>query len=1150
MKTAFHHIAAAAVLFGLTACNSEKDNFYPEPDDEGPGLITISGEISQIYQTRANDSGFADKDEIGVYIVDYNGGDAGTLKNNGNRADNVKFTFDEAAYKWTPEHDIYWKDKETHIDVCGYYPYSSYVDKVSVYPFEVRKDQSTEALNGKFGGYEASDFLWGKAENAAPTDRIVRLSFAHKMAGVRVTLVKGTGFSDAEWSEASKEVLILNTKRKAVIDIATGIVTASGKADGTGIIPYRKGKDFRAVVVPQEIAEGTPIINVTVDGISYKFSRGLVFAPSKQHNFTITVNKREPGDFEFKVSDESITVWENDDVSHDATTREYVVINVETPGTLDKCVEDAGLSLKEIKNLKLTGNVNSRDFAVINHLMTSIESLNLKEVTIKGANGGIIGEKGDGTDYHRGDDCQIPPGALRNKESLIHLTLPDNIASIGDNAFDQCSHLSGSLIIPEGVTRIGKFAFGECPLLSGILSLPESLTTIDAGAFRGCKFTCKLLLPSKLEYIGDEAFMECSEMYGELHFPESMKSFGKRAFAGMTSLTGSITFPQSITEIPENLFSVCPGLKGLTLHNGIKSIGKWAFSKSGFNGELILPDGLTTISQGAFSCCSFTGRLVIPKEVSIIEADAFAVNGLLSGIIELPESITSIGQSAFNGCRNIEGLIIPAGLETIPRNAFKGCHSINQIICKGTIPPNIQSGAFEGVPKDYFTVEVPESAVAQYQTAKGWNEFKRISAYRNLAVRPRVATALNTKTTRELILDADDEWEVESIPEWVTLSQKEGKGKTLLKLEFLQMPVGKNRDGKIVFKLKGKDYRTTCNLTQYDCAYAEDEIITLRKASKGNGINLVFLGDGFSAKDISEGQLMNTVQEAVGHFFSIEPYKTYKEYFNVYTGIAVSPESGIGGVNTIIYNKFNTSAKGGATLGGRYGESDYNEIFKYACKAPTVNEENLNRTLIVIIPNTSDYGGITYMYDGGAAIAYCPMSDYGYPLDFRGVVQHEAGGHGFGKLGDENIYINAFIDDVGEFNNAKMKGWYENLSLSGKMSEVPWSHLIFDEKYSRFVDIFEGGFKYTRGVYRSEYNSCMNNDIPYYSTISREAIVKRIMEYAGEEYSFEKFVANGIIDAQPESASATTKASPFTFSASGGAHQNGPVFMGKRPVIK
>ncbi len=1148
MKTAFHHIAAAAVLFGLTACNFEKDNFYPEPDDEGPGLITISGEISQIYQTRANDSGFADKDEIGVYIVDYNGGDAGTLKNNGNRADNVKFTFDEAAYKWTPEHDIYWKDKETHIDVCGYYPYSSYVDKVSVYPFEVRKDQSTEALNGKFGGYEASDFLWGKAENAAPTDRIVRLSFAHKMAGVRVTLVKGTGFSDAEWSEASKEVLILNTKRKAVIDIATGIVTASGKADGTGIIPYRKGKDFRAVVVPQEIAEGTPIINVTVDGISYKFSRGLVFAPSKQHNFTITVNKRAPGDFEFKVSDESITAWENDEVSHDATTREYVVINVETPGTLDKCVEDAGLSLKEIKNLKLTGNVNSRDFAVIRYLMTSVRALNLKEVRIFGSpNGGELNNIRE-YGYDGGGDDMLPNNALYKMDFLHHLILPEKLVTIGSYALGE-TNITGSFIIPEGVISIYDNAFEGCRSIVNV-SFPSSLIEIRAGAFVSSSISGVLSLPNNLEYIGESAFAHC-DLLQEVRLPTSLKSIGEWAFNVCTNLSGSISFPANIKEIPKYLFRNCLKLDGtLTLPDGIIKIGDGAFCSCRFKGELVLPKELMTIGDSAFEGCQFSNRLSLPKNLIKIGHNAFAGNQKLSGIIEIPESVAGIGSSAFSGCINLEGIIIPSSIGNIPSGAFFACFGLNKIVCKAEFPPEVAFDAFADVPKDNFTVEVPESAVAQYQTAKGWNEFKRISAYRNLVIRPSVATALNTKTTRELILDADDEWEVESMPGWVTLSQKEGKGKTLLKLEFLQMPKGKNREGKIVFKLKGKDYRTTCNLTQYDCSYAEDVIITLRKASKGNGINLVFLGDGFSAKDISEGQLMNTVQEAAGHFFSIEPYKTYKEYFNVYTGIAVSPESGIGGVNTIIYNKFNTSAKGGATLGGRYGESDYNEIFKYACKAPTVNEENLNRTLIVIIPNTSDYGGITYMYDGGAAIAYCPMSDYGYPLDFRGVVQHEAGGHGFGKLGDENIYINAFIDDVGEFNNAKMKGWYENLSLSGKMNEVPWSHLIFDEKYSKFVDIFEGGFKYTRGVYRSEYNSCMNNDIPYYSTISREAIVKRIMEYAGEEYSFEKFVANDIIDAQPESASATTKASPFTFSASGGAHQNGPVFMGKRPVIK
>ena len=47
---------------------------------------------------------------------------------------------------------------------------------------------------------------------------------------------------------------------------------------------------------------------------------------------------------------------------------------------------------------------------------------------------------------------------------------------------------------------------------------------------------------------------------------------------------------------------------------------------------------------------------------------------------------------------------------------------------------------------------------------------------------------------------------------------------------------------------------------------------------------------------------------------------------------------------------------------------------------------------------------------------------------------------------------------------------------------------------------------YTRGVFRSEQNSCMNNNIPYFSTISRESIVKRIKRYAGEPFDFEEFV--------------------------------------------
>ena len=222
-----------------------------------------------------------------------------------------------------------------------------------------------------------------------------------------------------------------------------------------------------------------------------------------------------------------------------------------------------------------------------------------------------------------------------------------------------------------------------------------------------------------------------------------------------------------------------------------------------------------------------------------------------------------------------------------------------------------------------------------------------------------------------------------------------------------------------------------------------------------------------------------------------------------------------------------------------------------------MDSEDLNQIVVIMVPKTYDYGGICYMWDEGFAIAYCPMSDYGYPLDFRGVVQHEAGGHGFGKLGDEYIYHNAFIDacsctccgHVFEFNMAKAKGWYDNLSLTGKMSEVPWSHLIFHEKYSEFVDVFEGGFMHNRGVYRSEQNSCMNNDIPYYSTISRESIVKRIKRYAGEEYSFEDFVANDVVEAGSTETETKSFDNSYIFNSSA-SKQHEPVFMGKLPSLK
>ena len=80
------------------------------------------------------------------------------------------------------------------------------------------------------------------------------------------------------------------------------------------------------------------------------------------------------------------------------------------------------------------------------------------------------------------------------------------------------------------------------------------------------------------------------------------------------------------------------------------------------------------------------------------------------GILEIPQNVQTIGAGAFANCRSLEGVIFPEALENIryeatlgdEGGAFSNCFGIGSIVCKGTIPPYVQPGAFNGVAKDYI----------------------------------------------------------------------------------------------------------------------------------------------------------------------------------------------------------------------------------------------------------------------------------------------------------------------------------------------------------------------------------------------------------------------------------------------------------------
>ena len=1158
--TLLYLLAVGAML--LTGCSD--DFFGDKTEQHDSNRIQLSGDIDQLAVTRVNDNGFCNGDVMGVYIVDYEGNKPGTLKVNGNRGDNVRHTFDEPNYKWNSAYDLFWKDKHTHIDVYGYYPFAN-PESIEDYQFEVQKDQSKATENGEMGGYEASDFLWGKVSDVAPTTSVIRLPMAHRMSNARVTLIQGSGFAEGEWANLEKIVLTANVARKASINLSTGEIKTAGAVENTMTIPSRVNDEWRTIVVPQTVAAGTTLFSITIGGVPYKFTKNeaLTYVSGKMMNFGIKVDKQTgSGAYKLTLVSESITPWENDLVSHDAAAKEYIVIN-STSGGLKKAITAANKDYTKIKNLKITGEINAQDFYFMRDSMEYLAALNLKEVIIRGGQQTLTG--GSPGDYPY-NDYEMPYEALYGKKSLNLIVLPDKLTKIGIAAFGECQNLTGSLIIPEGVTEIEVGAFFNCRAMTGSISFPSTLKYIGrkdnrwwyGGTFSQCGFNSELILPSNLECIKGDAFQGCEGLYGELRLPEKLSVLGDYAFRGCKNLSGSLSIPQSLQKIPNNAFEYCGGMNGtLTLHDGITAIGEYAFRGTHFRGEIDLPKNLVVLQNYAFAGCDFSGELKLPSSLKSIGRKVFGdTDGdgscwRLMGIVEFPEGMQSIGEQAFCNCRSIEGLVFPESMETIQNSAFEGCYGINSIVCKSDMPANVLNNAFDGVAKDNFTLEVPESAISQYQAAPGWCDFKRIAAHHELVCRPSVACALSTEHKQKLVINAEGEWEVASKPDWCEVSPASGNKKTEVTLTIKGMAKNAdNRDGKVVFRLKDKDYTHECSVSQYGYEYGEDEWITLQKATKGNngGINIVLLGDGFSAKDIASSKYLTDIKQEVEYFFGIEPYKTYRDYFNVYTAIPLSTESGVGTVNTIRYNRFNTTFTGGVGL-----KADYDEVFDYALGAPTVNKGNLNQTLIIMVPNSTDYGGICQMWEDGSAIAFCPQSTYGYPLDTRGVIQHEAGGHGFGKLGDEYIYHNAFIDfcdctccgHVLEFNGAKSLGWYDNLELTGKMHSVGWSHLIFDDRYSDIVDIYEGGYMHNRGVFRSEPNSCMNNDIPYYSTISRESIVKRIKAYAGETYSFEDFVKNdkrdaGIVESRAFGGDGDQRTS--------GTYQHAPVFHKGSPL--
>ncbi len=180
-------------------------------------------------------------------------------------------------------------------------------------------------------------------------------------------------------------------------------------------------------------------------------------------------------------------------------------------------------------------------------------------------------------------------------------------------------------------------------------------------------------LPDVISRIGNRVFYK-NDKISEVTMHEGLKSIGDFAFA-RSSLTRA-DIPDGVEEIGYAAFYNCSDLNEVTIPDSVKKIELGAFdgtpwlnnmkNDSDGNGFVITGDGILLAYGGT------GGDISIPAQVKYIAPGCFEGNTSITGVY-LPDGIRSIGEDAFNGCTSLKNIALPDGIEEIEDRAFMDC---------------------------------------------------------------------------------------------------------------------------------------------------------------------------------------------------------------------------------------------------------------------------------------------------------------------------------------------------------------------------------------------------------------------------------------------------------------------------------------------
>ncbi|HWK28454.1 MAG TPA: M64 family metallopeptidase [Solirubrobacter sp.] len=259
------------------------------------------------------------------------------------------------------------------------------------------------------------------------------------------------------------------------------------------------------------------------------------------------------------------------------------------------------------------------------------------------------------------------------------------------------------------------------------------------------------------------------------------------------------------------------------------------------------------------------------------------------------------------------------------------------------------------------------------------------------------------------------------------------------------------------------------------------QVVTIQETGPAaNRFNLVIAGDGYTADE--QDKFMQQVDKHLNIMWSIEPYKSYRNYINVYAIKIISGDSGIS-CDPNLTSPRKTTPLGMAFWGGCNAGSvqrlitvNNSKLSQYTALAPGVSQR-------LAIANSDTYGGAGGAYataSGGNAMSAL-------------ISPHEIG-HSLGGLQDEYDYYQRGVLG-GCYPGGEPSSVHHTLLTVDQMRTQQkkwWRWLGEPSEAGGLIDRYEGGMYYDKCIWRPSKHSIMKTLGFYYDQVSREVMTQKI----------------------------------------------------------